>query len=79
MVELKIFGTEIDLGFGSLVHVVFGIVATIFGKELVFSLLFIVKQIIDLVGGENPNETSGDIAEYACGLVLGCLFRVFFF
>jgi hypothetical protein len=79
MVKVKIFGTTIDLGFGSLVHVAFGIVATIFGKELVFSLLFVIKQIIDLVGGEKPDETSGDIAEFACGLVLGCLLRAFFF
>jgi hypothetical protein len=79
MVKLKIFGTTIDLNFGSLVHVVFGLIAVFLRQEWLFTVIFLFKQGVDLVGGEASSECSGDVAEYACGLIIGLLLRAFFF
>jgi hypothetical protein len=76
MVELKIFGTEIDLNWGSFIHIVFGLLAVFLRQEWLFTIIFLFKQGVDLFGGEASSECSGDVAEYCIGLVTGLLLRL---
>jgi len=65
--------TDISLDWGTLVHFVFGLLAVFLGYEYLFSAIFCLKQLIDYHAGEDYGETSGDIAEFALGLVVGGL------
>jgi len=71
--------TEIRLDFGTFVHFLFGMLAAWLGSEYLFTTIFLVKQIACdlLVGGEDYAEQSGDIAEFASGLVVGLVLRHF--
>jgi hypothetical protein len=77
MLRVRILNTKVDLDLGSLVHVVFGLLAAFLHQELVFTIIFLFKQGVDLAGGEAKPECSGDVAEYACGLIVGLLLRAF--
>lgn len=60
---------------GSIVHVIYGIMAGILGEALSFTLIFIAKQLIDIGSGEDHLEASGDLCEYATGLIIGSILR----
>ncbi|MEM1928978.1 MAG: hypothetical protein QXH81_03325 [Thermofilaceae archaeon] len=68
--------TCIGLDWGSLVHAAFGILAVLLGFEWIATLIFLVKQLVDLYGGEEACETAGDMAEYALGLTVGYALRL---
>lgn len=60
---------------GSIVHVIYGIMAGVLGETLSFTLIFIAKQLIDIGSGEDHLETSGDLCEYAAGLIIGTMIK----
>jgi hypothetical protein len=69
--------TAIRPDFGSVAHVVFGLLAALLYAEYLFTAIFLVKQLGDaLLAGEDWAETSGDLVEYAIGLVAGLFLRV---
>jgi hypothetical protein len=61
---------RIKLDLGSIIHVIYGILAVVLHSEILFTVLFIAKQAIDLYGEEDPSETSTDLVEYAAGIVI---------
>jgi hypothetical protein len=65
--------TRISFNLGTIAHLIFGFLAVFFHYEFLFTLTFIFKQIIDVYGGEETEETSGDIAEYCIGIVVGAI------
>ena len=73
--RIRIRGTKVDINWGTLIHVLFGLLAVFLHQEWVFTVIFLFKQYVDLHGGEASDECSGDIAEYSVGLVLGILVR----
>jgi hypothetical protein len=54
-------------------HVLFGLLASLLNQEWLFTLIYITYQLVDLIGGESPEELKGDIVEYALGLLAGLL------
>ncbi|MEM2233924.1 MAG: hypothetical protein QXP81_10350 [Nitrososphaerota archaeon] len=68
--------TCVGLDWGSLAHVAFGVAAVLLGFEWLATLIFLAKQLVDLYGGEEACEASGDIAEYALGLTVGFILRL---
>jgi hypothetical protein len=69
--------TSIRPDLGSVAHVVFGLLAALLHAEYLFTAIFLVKQLGDaLLAGEDWAEASGDLAEYAIGLVAGLFLRV---
>ena len=70
----RTFRTRVGLDWGSLVHVAFGFLAALLGFEWLAALLFLAKQLLDVYGGEDTAEASGDIAEFCAGLALGKLY-----
>ncbi|MEM1588976.1 MAG: hypothetical protein QXT26_06710 [Thermoproteota archaeon] len=75
---------EIDMDAGTFVHALFGFLGVILGRALkqlpfvvsLFSILFVLKQLLDVYGGEVPKVTGGDIAEYSTGLIVGLIIIV---
>jgi len=68
--------TKITLDLGTVFHALFGVLAVVLGRELLFSSFFVIKQMIDLIwGGEEPAETSGDLVEYLVGFCVALLIR----
>ena len=66
--------TKVGLDIGSICHFLLGLLSTIFGGlgyTILLSALFILKQILDLMNGEAYEETSGDIAEFCSGVIVG--------
>lgn len=76
MIKIRILGIKIGLDWGSLVHVVFGLLAALLHQEWLSTIIFLFKQAVDLYGGEESSETSGDVAEYTIGLVSGLVVKV---
>jgi ABC-type Co2+ transport system permease subunit len=74
-VALKAFGMEVRFDWGALVHFVFGLLSGWLGpwQSAVAEAVFLFKQAVDLKGGERPEEASGDVAEFAAGLLAGWL------
>lgn len=70
--------TDISLDWGTLIHFVFGLLAILLSYEYLFSAIFCLKQLIDYHARENYGETSGDIVEFASGLVVGGLISLAF-
>jgi ABC-type Co2+ transport system permease subunit len=72
---LKAFRTEVRLDWGALVHFVFGLLSGWLGpwQSAVATAVFIFKQAVDVRGSERPEEASGDVAEFAAGLLTGWL------
>jgi len=69
--------TKITWDLGTLAHFVYGLMSA-FLRPLyltmpVFTAIFLLKQSIDWLSGEDYAEQSGDIAEYATGMVAGLL------
>ena len=69
------FHTEIKFDWGTVVHFLYGLLSGWLGawQSAVATFIFIFKQALDVKGGENTSETSGDIAEFASGLLVGWL------
>jgi hypothetical protein len=67
--------TKISLDWGSIYHVLFGLLAVLLNMEYLFTVIFLVKQFGDAYFlGEDWADTSGDIVEYVIGLIIGlCL------
>jgi hypothetical protein len=65
--------TRISFDLGTIAHLIFGFLAVFFHYEFLFTLIFIFKQVVDVYGGEDVEETSGDIAVYCFGLVVGVI------
>lgn len=63
--------TTVKLDLGSVVHFIFGALAALLREEVLFTAIFLVKQLLDVYGGEDPAEASGDIAEFTAGLIVG--------
>ena len=42
-------------------------------RSAVAAAVFLFKQAVDVGGGERPEEASGDVAEFAAGLLAGWL------
>ena len=72
---VRAFRTEVRFDWGSLVHFVYGLLSGWLGpwQSAVAAAVFLFKQAVDLKGGERPEETSGDVAEFAAGLLVGWL------
>jgi hypothetical protein len=72
---LKAFRTEVRLDWSALVYFVHGLLSGWLGswQSAVAAAAFLFKQAVDLRGGEKPEETSGDVAEFAAGLLAGWL------
>ena len=67
--------TKVSLDWGSIIHILFGLLATMLNMEYLFTAIFLVKQLGDAYFlGEDWADTSGDIVEYVIGLIIGlCL------
>lgn len=65
--------TTIKLDLGSVIHFAFGVLAALLREEALFTVIFLVKQLLDAYGGEDPAEASGDIAEFTAGLIVGLI------
>jgi len=68
--------TRITLDLGTAAHFILGLLSVLFGNlgyTALLATLFLVKQILDLMGGEAYNECSGDIAELSIGIVTGLI------
>jgi len=74
-VAVRAFRTEVRFDWGTLVHFVYGLLSGWLGpwQSLLAAAIFLFKQAVDLKGGERPEETSGDVAEFAAGLLTGWL------
>ena len=70
-----ILKTIVTRSFGTLIHILFGFLAVYFSREWLFTLIFLFKQSLDVLNGEDPAVTSGDIASYALGLIIGLVWR----
>ena len=71
--------TEVSADWGSVAHVLYGFLAALLHVEYLFTAIFLVKQVGDvLLTGEDWSETSGDIVEYSVGLVVGLVVGRFF-
>ncbi|MCC6050428.1 MAG: hypothetical protein LM580_06960 [Thermofilum sp.] len=72
---LKAFRMEIRFYWSALVHFVFGLLSGWLGpwQSAVAAAVFLFKQAVDLKGGERSEEASGDVAEFATGLLVGWL------
>jgi len=75
----KAKGTEITLGFASIAHFFFGFLGGVLDASYLFTGIFLFKQFWDFKEGEEWAETSGDIAEFASGLVVGLIVKHFLF
>jgi len=73
---VKALRTIIDVRKGMIFHILFGLLAGILGCKLVFTLIFLFKQVLDLLSGEDPSIVSGEVAEYASGLIAGLIIRM---
>jgi len=69
----RILKTVVTKSFGTIVHVCYGVLAGILHQEWLFTIIFLFKQFLDVYNGENPAVTSGDIASYALGLIIGLM------
>jgi ABC-type Co2+ transport system permease subunit len=74
-VALKAFRMEVRFDWGALIHFVFGLLSGWLGpwQSAVAAAVFLFKQAVDLKGGERSAEASGDVAEFAAGLLTGWL------
>jgi ABC-type Co2+ transport system permease subunit len=74
-VAVAAFRTRVSFDRGTLLHFLYGLAAGWLGawQSAVATAIFVAKQALDVRGGEDPGETSGDIAEYASGLLAGWL------
>jgi len=63
--------TVVRMDLGSVVHVICGHLAVLFRQEWLLTVIFLVKQILDVFDGEDVAETSGDIAEFVFGMMIG--------
>jgi hypothetical protein len=54
-------------------HFALGFLASMLNQEWLFTVIYITYQLVDLIGGESPEELKGDIVEYALGLLAGLL------
>ena len=72
---VRAFRTEVRFDWGTLVHFVYGLLSGWLGpwQSAVATAVFLFKQAVDVRGGERPEETSGDVAEFAAGLLAGWL------
>lgn len=72
---------EIDMDVGTVVHFIYGFLAPVLGFLIdnlpfvisLFTVIFVLKQFLDVYGGEVPKITGGDISEFASGLVVGLI------
>lgn len=69
----RIYKTIIEFKKGMLYHILFGFLGATLGYVWLFTLIFLFKQMLDLIDGEPPARVSGDVAEYSVGLILGLL------
>jgi hypothetical protein len=67
--------TAFDWGF--VMHVLYGFLSVQFGQEWLFTVIFLFKQALDYIAGEDAAETSGDILEYAAGMILALSLKTF--
>jgi ABC-type Co2+ transport system permease subunit len=74
-VAVRAFRTEVRFDWGSLVHFVYGLLSGWLGpwQSAVAAAVFLFKQAVDVRGGERSEEASGDVAEFAAGLLAGWL------
>lgn len=56
---------------GTVIHFVWGLAGGVLGQPWLFTLIMLFKQFLDYWEGEDWPETSGDIAEFAAGLLVG--------
>jgi len=73
---MKALKTIVEVKRGMIFHILFGLLAGLLGCELVFTLIFLSKQVLDILAGEEPSTVSGEIAEYASGLIAGLILRM---
>ncbi|MBS7642778.1 MAG: hypothetical protein QW374_04910 [Candidatus Bathyarchaeia archaeon] len=73
----RILNTIIEFRHGVIFHILFGFIGAVLGYPWLFSLIFIFKQILDLIDGDPPARISGEVAEYTLGLILGLLVDAF--
>lgn len=72
---------EIDWDVGTFIHFIYGFITPVLGLMIgdlpfavgLFTTLFVLKQLLDVYGGEVPRITGGDIAEFTAGLIAGLI------
>jgi hypothetical protein len=60
-----------------IVHVLFGVLASLFNHEWLFTTIYLFYQLIDFIGDKDVKEVKNDIIEYVVGLVIGFFVRCF--
>jgi len=56
---------------GSIAHLVYGLLAVAFDQLWLFSMFFVILQVMDWIDGELTDETDRDCAEFILGLIIG--------
>lgn len=71
--------TKITPDLGTFFHALFGFLSVILGREWLFTIIFIIKQVVldCYFGHEDFGITSGDLAEYSAGLIMGLILILF--
>jgi hypothetical protein len=59
-------------------HVLFGVLASLFNHEWLFTAIYIFYQVVDFIGDRDVEEVKNDIVEYVVGLVAGLFMRCLF-
>lgn len=72
----RVYRTIVEFKHGMIFHVMFGFIGALLGYPYLFTLIFMFKQVLDLMDGEPPAVVSGEIAEYSLGLIIGLLVKV---
>ena len=70
---MKVRATRINFDRYLIAHIAWGVFGVASGMEWLTTVIYLFKQALDVIGGENVADTSGDVAEYAIGLALGWL------
>jgi len=71
--------TEITFDLGTIAHFLFGFLGGVLDVSYLFTGIFVFKQYMDWRTGEDWPETSGDIAEFSTGLIIGLIVKQFLF
>jgi len=74
---MKVHGTRVISDLGTIFHFLFGFLGGILDTSYLFAGIFVFKQYMDWRTGEDWPETSGDIAEFAAGLIAGLIAKQF--
>jgi len=61
----------------NIIHGIYGFTGAILGYEYLFTAVFMVYQVIDLLCEKSCEEFKRDLIEYAIGLLVGVLVKLY--